>query len=395
MLDAFRDARVLVVDDNLANVQLLVALLERAGLHRISSATDARVALRLAREIDPDVILLDLHMPHVDGYAVLEELLATGTDAAYLPVLVLTADTTKDAVNRALALGARDFLTKPFDATEVVLRVRNLLETRFLYSALRDHNIALTDELERRTEQEQSVQHARRERFERIERVLKGSTPMRIVFQPIIDLADRSVVGVEALSRFAAQPLRSPDLWFDEAASVGLGPDLEVKALDAAVAQIDRIPDGVFLAVNVSPELVLSERLDHFASEPLCARLVFELTEHVAVDDYGPIRRRIDPLRASGARVAVDDTGAGYASMRHILLLQPEIIKLDGSITHGVDHDPARRALASSLVSFAKDIGATLIAEGVETAEELATLELLGTQWVQGFHLARPEPIPV
>jgi EAL domain-containing protein (putative c-di-GMP-specific phosphodiesterase class I) len=395
MLDRFRNARVLVVDDNIANIHLLVSLLERAGLRKISSATDARAGLRLAKEITPDVILLDLHMPMMDGYAVLEELAAAQTDRNYLPVLVLTADTTKDAVNRALSLGARDFLTKPFDATEVVLRVRNLLETRYLYSTLREHNIALTDELERRTEQEQVLERARHERVERIEAVLDGGTTMGMVFQPIVSLADHEVVGLEALSRFNAEPMRSPDLWFDEAASVGLGPDLEMKAVRAAIDQVERLPEGAFLAVNVSPELVMSGRLDYLGDEKVCGRLVLELTEHVAVDDYGPIRRRIDPLRERGARVAVDDTGAGFSSMRHILLLKPEIIKLDGSLTHGVDHDPARRALASSLVSFAKDVGASLIAEGVETAEELSTLELLGAHWVQGFHIARPEPLPV
>ena len=368
MLERFRNARVLVVDDNLANIQLLVSLLERAGLRQISSATDAATGLRLAGEIHPDVILLDLHMPKMDGYAVLEALTASSTETNYLPVLVLTADTTKDAVNRALLLGARDFLTKPFDATEVVLRVRNLLETRYLYSTLREHNIALTDELERRLEREQLAEREKSERVERIEHVLADGTSMGMVFQSIVDLADRSVVGVEALARFADEPLRSPDLWFGEAAEVGLGPELEMKAVRAAIAELDRLPAGVFLAVNVSPALVMSGKLDYLADDPVCPRLVFELTEHVAVDDYGPIRQHIDPLREHGARVAVDDAGAGFSSMRHILLLQPEIIKLDNSLTHGVDHDPARRALASSLISFAKDVGASLIAEGVETA---------------------------
>jgi EAL domain-containing protein (putative c-di-GMP-specific phosphodiesterase class I) len=168
-----------------------------------------------------------------------------------------------------------------------------------------------------------------------------------------------------------------------------------MKAVRAAIAELDRLPAGVFLAVNVSPALVMSGKLDYLVDDPVCPRLVFELTEHVAVDDYGPIRQHIDPLREHGARVAVDDAGAGFSSMRHILLLQPEIIKLDNSLTHGVDHDPARRALASSLISFAKDVGASLIAEGVETAEELSTLEGLGAHWVQGYHIARPAALPV
>ena len=393
MLDRFRDANVLVVDDNIANVKLLVSLLQRSGLPMVHSATDAMEALKLVRTADPDLILLDLHMPRIDGYTVLENL-ATDACAEYLPVLVLTADTTKDAVHRALSLGARDFLTKPFDMTEVLLRVRNLLEMRYLYKALRHHNATLADELARREAEELDRKRAREESFKRIDTVLHGDDVLSVVFQPIVELATHEAVGVEALSRFASEPLRSPDLWFDEASSVGLGPELEMKAVRWAVSQLSRIPKEEFLAVNVSPELVLSRKLDELADESICSRLVLELTEHVAVDDYGPIRERMEPLRERGARVAVDDTGAGFSSLRHILLLQPEIIKLDRSLTLGVDRDPARRALAASLVSFAKDIDASLIAEGVETEGELQTLETLGAPWVQGFHIAMPEPLP-
>jgi EAL domain-containing protein (putative c-di-GMP-specific phosphodiesterase class I) len=200
---------------------------------------------------------------------------------------------------------------------------------------------------------------------------------------------------MEALSRFAVEPMRSPDLWFIEAASVGLGPELEMKAVDAAVDNLIRLPADSFLAVNVSPELVMSGKLDALVERDVCPRLVLELTEHVAVDDYVPIQQRIDPLRELGARVAVDDAGAGFASLRHILLLRPEIIKLDRSLTHGVDGDPARRALASSLVSFAADVGAHLVAEGVETEGELSELERIGAEWVQGYHIARPQTLLV
>ena len=392
MLTRFANARALVIDDHPANVQVLVALLEGAGLRNIVSAGDGRSGLKLVARQSPDVILLDLHMPTMDGFEVLEALALAAAD---VPVLVLTADTSRDAVLRALALGARDFVTQPFDPTEVVLRVRNLLETRYLYSTLRQHNIALSDELERRSLGEQRLEGERMERLERIEHVLDHAASMSMVFQPIVDVTDRSTVGVEALSRFVDEPLRSPDLWFGEAASVGLGPMLEMKAVHAAIEHLDRIPGGTFLAVNVSPELVMSDKLEYLAADPACPRLVLELTEHLPVDDYGPIKRRIDPLRESGARIAVDDAGAGYASLRHILVLKPEIIKLDRSLTHGVDHDPARRALAASLVSFARDIGSELIAEGVETQEELVALERLGARWVQGFHIARPEPLPV
>ena len=395
MLHRFADARVIVVDDNPANVSALVSVLGDAGLRNIACATNPRAGLDLASISDPDVILLDLHMPGLDGYGVLEELVATSGGSGHFPVVVVMGDTTPDTLHRALSLGARDFLATPLDPIEVVLRVRNMLENRFLHNALQDQNFALNDELDEMKEDDERLQREQNGHLERIEQVLEHESSLAMVFQAIVDLTDHSIVGVEALSRFAGKPMRSPDLWFEEAASVGLGPTLEMKAISAALAQASRLPDEAFLAINVSPDLLLSGKLDYLIDDPICSRLVFELTEHVVVDDYGPIRSRIARFREKGARIAIDDTGAGFSSMRHILLLQPEIIKLDQSLTHGVDHDPARRALASSLVSFAKDIGSDLIAEGVETADELLALERLGAQWVQGFHIARPEPLAV
>jgi putative two-component system response regulator len=140
-------ARILIVDDEPANVRLLERILERAGYSRLASTTDSRKVLGLVEAFDPDLILLDLRMPHRDGFAVLEELrphLAGG----FLPVLVLTADSTPQAWQRALSSGAKDFLTKPLDATEVVMRIRNLLETRFLYLTLEERVRERTLELE-------------------------------------------------------------------------------------------------------------------------------------------------------------------------------------------------------------------------------------------------------
>ena len=393
MLSNFSDARVLVITDDLACAELLGLMLSYAGLRDVVAAADGRAALELASEIHPDAILLDLEASSINPFAAIEQLAAPKADGSYVPMLVLTGETSSYAVRRALSLGARDYLTKPLDPTDVVVRMHNLLEASYLFAEVErgeDRNGVAPS-----APSGQLGSRLHDERVDRIERVLERGTSMSMVFQPIIDLTDRAVVGVEALSRFASEPLRSPDLWFAEAAWVGLGPRLEMRAVSAAIGQVGRLPEGAFLALKVSPELVVSGKLNYLLDDPACSRFVLELTEHEVIDDYGPINRGLEPLREQGIRVAVDDTGAGFASMRHILLLKPEIIKLDRSLTHGVDHDPARRALASSLVSFAKDIDAHLIAEGVETAAELVTLGRLGAQWVQGFHIARPEPLPV
>ena len=121
---------------------------------------------------------------------------------------------------------------------------------------------------------------------------------------------------------------------------------------------------------------------------------MLEITEHVRVDDYGQLLDRLGRLRRAGIRLAVDDAGAGFASLHHILKLCPDIIKLDIVLTRDIDRDPIKRALASSLVSFSRDVGGTLIAEGIETAAELQTLVELGVPLGQGYHLGYPSPLP-
>lgn len=210
------------------------------------------------------------------------------------------------------------------------------------------------------------------------------------VFQPVVGLDDGRLLGVEALARFPRQFDRSPDLWFGEAASIGLGIELEALAVRTATAAFGRLPDDAFLSVNVSPEAVLSGLLDEAVDEVDATRLVLEMTEHAPVPDYEALAEALRPLRERGVRIAVDDAGAGYASFRHILRLAPEWIKIDSSITRDVDTDPARWALAGALVGFADGVGAGIIAEGVETEAELRALRSLGATAGQGYHLGRP-----
>jgi EAL domain-containing protein (putative c-di-GMP-specific phosphodiesterase class I) len=385
------DATVLVVDDEQANVALLERMLRAAGISRVHGITDPREVLTSYRQLDPDLVLLDLHMPHLDGFAVLDALARVVPPHDYVPVLVLTADDTPETKQRALAAGAKDFLTKPFDHTEVVLRVKNLLETRALYVGLRRHNAALAAQVREHGERDRRDREEHQRKTERIERVLRGVGPT-MVFQAIAELASGEVVGAEALARFAGEPRRSPDVWFAEAEEVGLGIELELAAVRAAVARFPDLPARAYLSVNVSPGAVVTGRVGEVVPGVAGERLVLELTEHARVADYDELVEALKPLRTRGTRVAVDDAGAGFAGLVHILRLLPDIIKLDIGLTRGIDHDPVRRALALSLVGFARDIGGTIVAEGIETAEELEALHHLGVTWGQGYFLARPGP---
>lgn len=211
-----------------------------------------------------------------------------------------------------------------------------------------------------------------------------------IVFQPILNLADHRIEGFECLSRFDAEPHRSPDAWFREARSVGLGVELELAAVRAALRHHSAFPTDVYLAVNCSPDAVMDDALQVLLDGQDCDRLVIEITEHDSIRDYPAFQLRLDALRARGARIAVDDTGAGYASLRHVLHLDPDKIKLDISLTRGIDGDTKRQALAAALVAFAHRTGGTIVAEGVETEAERRTLTDLGVDCLQGYLIGRP-----
>ncbi len=149
--DPATGAQILIVDDQDVNVLLLEEILREAGYTNVRGVTDSRLALPMVVDVQPDLILLDLHMPHVDGFAFLERMKPLIDEGTYLPILVLTADITQEAKRRTLSMGAKDFLTKPFDTMEVLLRVRNLLETRALHLQLRDENMLLEDKVRART----------------------------------------------------------------------------------------------------------------------------------------------------------------------------------------------------------------------------------------------------
>ena len=246
----------------------------------------------------------------------------------------------------------------------------------------------LADQIERDRRQAQEEAEQRK----RIVEAMDQGQPA-IVYQPIYDLNTRRLVAVESLSRFQSVPQRTPDVWFAEAALVGLGPTLEACAARAALEALRQLPTDVYVAVNGSPEVILSGALVSVLQGVDLRRVVLEITEHASVPDYARLLEALAPLRALGLRIAVDDTGAGYASMRHILSIEPDLLKLDISLTRGIDHDLKRRALASALIAFARETRIGVIAEGVETAAELQALRALGVTKVQGYYLGRPMPL--
>ncbi len=387
-LATYVDMSVLIVDDNVSNVALFEALLRQEGLVSVTTTTDPRTVMDNLADWDPDLVLLDLHMPHIDGFEVLGQVqqFAAGS---YLPVLVMTADSTLTARDRALGAGAQDYLTKPIDTIEATLRIANLLHTRRLYSALRSRVGA-----PRTVQPAGTPLQAREDVRQRITRVLADEDPLTMVFQPVVDLATMATVGHEALARFPDHGLAGPDRWFREASEVGLGAELEWHAVHTALRSAAAGPEDTFTAVNMSPTGVMHVFESDLCQVAACDRVVIELTEHVPVEDYSAIHRAMREVRGKGVRLAADDLGSGYAGFRHLVNLEPDIIKLDISLTRGIHRSAAQRALARALLAFAADMGATVIAEGVEEPDELAVLTDLGVPLAQGYLLGRPGPLP-
>lgn len=228
----------------------------------------------------------------------------------------------------------------------------------------------------------------RREAERRVIEHVIATRAFHPVFQPIVAMATGTVVGYEALTRFADGA--PPDVRFAAAAHVGLGQELELATLEAAILAAAGLPEGTWLDLNVSSALFEKPELVGRALLNAGARgIVLEITEHERIGDYGLLRRLLSEL-GMHVRLAVDDTGAGFASLRHILELHPDIIKLDRTLIAGIDGDPVRRGLVAGLAHFAASAGAALIAEGIETEAERAALSALGVDLGQGYLLGKP-----
>ena len=386
-------ARILVIDDEELNLRMMSQMLRLAGYDNVTIESDSSRAVERFLDEVPDLVLLDLHMPQPDGFAVLEQIREQTGSGAFVPVLVLTGDATADSTEDAFERGANDLLIKPFRRAEMLLRVGNLLTIADAHRQVIAHDELVTRQLEVAQAREHGIADELRVATELVQTVLSDDL-LTIVFQPIVDLVDGEVVGLEALARFPGDPPRPPDVWFLDAARVGLGVDLELHAISLAVAGFAALGTDIDLSVNLSAPTLLSPRLDAVLDEARPSSLILELTEHDQIDDYEMLGLRVEELRARGMRLAVDDTGSGYASLNHILRLKPDVIKLDRMLVTGVDQDPVRRSLIASLVHFADENGTQLIGEGIETLEELRTLRTLGLGCGQGYLLCRPAADP-
>jgi EAL domain-containing protein (putative c-di-GMP-specific phosphodiesterase class I)/CheY-like chemotaxis protein len=375
MLESTARGHILIVDDD-AGVRTLFAEVLRLAGYATVEAHSVRHAADILLGGDPEVIciLLDSRLP--DGRGV--DLLRRVRDDAggeTLPVIVVTGDDSVAAEIEGLEAGATDYLYKPVTPEALVARVATHLRDRAAWLARLDAVAA-----GRGGAPDSGV----------IAGVIAQGS-FRPVFQPIVDLVDGGLRGYEALTRF--DDAAPPDVRFREALAVGLGPDLELATLARALESATDLPDGAFVSLNVTPGLLHpgGERLQEVLRSATCP-VVLEITEREVIDDYGAIRSVVSALEPT-VRLSIDDAGAGFASMRHVVMLEPNFVKLDRTWVTGIEGEPTKQAMVAGLVHFASSTGCHLIAEGIETESERSTLIDLGVGLGQGYLLGRPEAV--
>lgn len=381
--------KVLVADDDDIVREVIVEVLADDGRFEVvGTAAEADSAIEIGQAAQPALALVDVKMPGGGGPRIARELRERSPATR---VVALSSYDDRRAIMEMFRAGAVSYLVKG-EATnaEIVSTLLRVAEGELaLPNTVADQ---LLDELSMQLERSHRDVRQRGVVEARLRNVL-ATGAVDMAYQPIVGLAEGRMVGVEALARFATKPPRTPDRWFREAASVGLGLELELLAARSALGALDELETNVYLGLNVSPETAGDAGFQALVLDAAPERTVIEITEHAPIGDYDEFARSIEPLRMAGVRVAVDDAGAGFASLRHILSLAPDIIKLDITLTRDIDVDRSRRALARALISFGAETGAALVAEGIETDDELECLRDLGVTAGQGYLLGRPGPL--
>jgi EAL domain-containing protein (putative c-di-GMP-specific phosphodiesterase class I)/DNA-binding NarL/FixJ family response regulator len=382
--------RVLVADDEPQVREALADLInEEPTLQLVGVAVDADEAILMADAQPPDVAVLDVAMPKGGGPKAAREIRIRHPETR---LLAFSAYEDGASVQAMLGEGVAGYVLKGTPVEEILDAIHRSAkgDATLSQDVTTDVVAALGEHLKR----ERAATRHWEQRRERIQRTIDESAFV-VLFQPIVHLPTECLAGFEAVARFTLEPERPTEEWFTEALAVGLVKDLELATARAALGSLERLAVGSYLSINLSPETASSPEFRDLLIEVDHDRLVVEMTEHTPIEDYPKLNEAVHDLRWRGVRLAIDDVGAGFASLRHILELSPDFIKLDVTLTRDIDREEPRRILAGALTAFAKAIGIEIVAEGIQTEQELAVLRSLGVTFGQGFYLGAPGPLPV
>jgi EAL domain-containing protein (putative c-di-GMP-specific phosphodiesterase class I) len=365
--------RVLIVDDDTQLLALLVEVLRKAG-YRVVAAESAESAMALVRELGFDLAVCDRQLPGMDGIELLEHLHRVQPMCARILLTgALDLPTTLSAVNRS-AVGR--VVEKPVRAHVLRTIVDELLEGR-----------------RRMVEAYETMQHAAIEaEKDRLEEALSGSH-VQIALQPIVHANGGAVFGYEALLRSSHPDFAGPAQILSAAERHGMLVPVADVVADRAVAWLRHSRNDAYLFLNVHPAdlaepAALDRRLDLL--QPWAQRIILEITERSSIYGVTSWEQSMDNIRGRGFELAVDDLGAGYSALAVLAELQPRFIKIDMSIVRDSDRNPHKRRLVDLLCRFADATASKLVAEGVETEAEAATMRLCGAHLLQGYLFGRP-----
>lgn len=367
-----------MVEDDPSILELMRRLLEAKG-YDVEGADDGHRAHALLLKQRFDLVISDINLPGMTGIELLQKTHALDPD---LPVILVTAGPTLESAIEAVEHGALRYLQKPLDipatleAVQTAVRYSRLsrLEGHALRLARAHHAIEPATDLEERFE----------DQFRQV----------YMVFQPIVDWSEHRIHAYEALARSHSPAFRSPVELFDTAVALDHARRLGRRVRELSAAAMADAPPGTRLFLNLTSRDLVDDEL--YAADTTLARIadrvVLEVTERESLEDVPGLRDRIAELRSLGYRIAIDDLGAGYAGLETFAILEPDVVKLDMSLVRDLHLSETKARLIRHLVSAAKELGAAVVAEGVEIREEREALLAVGCELFQGYLFARPGP---
>ena len=374
--DSTEKGRVLVVDDEVLLQELFANVLDEAGWH-VDVARNGDEALELLAARKYDVVLSDIDMPRMNGLQLLRAVRARDLD---LPVLLVTGHPRVESAVQALEQGAHRYLLKPVAVdvlTEAVGAAARLHRVATLKRQMLAHLGADDRLLADRAGLETSFE--------------SGLRSLRLVYQPIVWATNGTVYGYEALVRTSEVRLPHPGVLFDVAERLNRVHELG-RAVRSKAAEFLRLGGIPVAFVNVHAGELTDDALllPDAPLSRLARSVVLEITERQSIEGVPDLRERIKALRALGYRLAIDDLGAGYAGLTTFTTLEPNVVKLDMALIRGCDHEPMKQQLIRSMATLCRELGALVVAEGIETEAERDTVVGLGCDLLQGFLLGRP-----
>jgi EAL domain-containing protein (putative c-di-GMP-specific phosphodiesterase class I)/ActR/RegA family two-component response regulator len=382
MREAVEESAILLVDDDERVLTVLQRALESDDV-KVSIANDGASALSLLAEQRFDVLVSDIGMPGMNGIKLLHAVRERDLD---LPVILITGNPSIKTATLAVEYGAFQYLIKPV----AIERLRVVV--------LRAVDVGRLARLKRRCAQEfGSGSFYIGDRAGVDAKLDRALSSLWMAYQPVVSAKDASVLGFEALLRSREPQLLLPRAVLKAAEKVRRVHEVGRAVRDRVAADMESMSDeGALAFVNVHPEDLMDPAL-YLPSAPLtrlAQRVVFELTDRASLDAVNDVLDRIGRLRALGFRIAIDDLGAGQADSNTFLQLEPEFVKIDLSIIRGVDKDEAKRSMVHALVRLCHNMGKAVIAEGVESAGEREALITAGCDYMQGYLLGSPAPLP-